>query len=136
MTNCTVFATQEVKPLNWSVSSWFLRKLSNAVAIHRSFIFIIRKNPQHHVEFSHPGDSDYVDDLPECPYGITCYRKNKQHRLDFRHSTRPRKAKRPQNSKPYTSALHLLATDMMDFGHCLSFSAQAIGILITKCRRY
>ncbi|KAL0621437.1 Aprataxin and PNK-like factor [Plecturocebus cupreus] len=43
-----------------------------------------RKNPVHFQCFSHPGDSDYggvqtvgqdeMDDLPECPYGPSCYR--------------------------------------------------------------
>ncbi|XP_063774568.1 aprataxin and PNK-like factor isoform X2 [Pseudophryne corroboree] len=55
-----------------------------------------RKNPVHFQEFSHPGDSDYVengsqddsDDRPECPYGTSCYRKNPQHKLEYKH-TRP-----------------------------------------------
>lgn len=65
-------------------------------------IYILRKSAQHRVEFSHPGDPDYNDkDLPECPYGTTCYRKNKQHRLDFKHTVRLRRTRRPQNSKPY-----------------------------------
>lgn len=67
-------------------------------------IYIPRRSAQHRVEFSHPGDPDYNDkDLPECPYGTACYRKNKQHRLDFKHTVRLRRTRRPQNSKLYIS---------------------------------
>ncbi|MBN3309118.1 aprataxin and PNK-like factor isoform X2 [Amia ocellicauda] len=58
-----------------------------------------RKNPVHFQEFSHPGDSDYVepsssseeevDDRPECPYGTDCYRKNPQHRKEYKHTKTP-----------------------------------------------
>ncbi|PSN41341.1 hypothetical protein C0J52_20653 [Blattella germanica] len=58
------------------------------------------KNPQHRIDFSHPGDIDYDDnDLPECPYGTACYRKNKQHRLDYKHTAAPQQGNRPQTSK-------------------------------------
>lgn len=58
----------------------------------------------HFKEYSHPendsegdsesekaaGDSDDDDDVrQECPYGTTCYRKNPQHRKDFKHSKAP-----------------------------------------------
>ncbi|XP_047378440.1 aprataxin and PNK-like factor isoform X3 [Sciurus carolinensis] len=58
---------------------------------------ISSKNPVHFQHFSHPGDSDYggvqvtdqdeTDDRPECPYGASCYRKNPQHKIEYRHST-------------------------------------------------
>lgn len=38
------------------------------------------------------GDSDGDDDddvRQECSYGTTCYRKNPQHRKDFKHSKTP-----------------------------------------------
>lgn len=67
-----------------------------------------RKNPQHRVEFSHPGDSDYpsqskvsddpvssVDSRPLCEYGSACYRKNPQHRVDFRHDAPKKRKARP-----------------------------------------
>lgn len=48
---------------------------------------------------SHPGDSDYGDiqvtdegDRPECPYGASCYRKNPQHKMEYRHSALPVRA--------------------------------------------
>ena len=35
-------------------------------------------------------DDDDDDDVQqECPYGTTCYRKNPQHRKDFKHSKAP-----------------------------------------------
>ncbi|XP_026285963.1 aprataxin and PNK-like factor [Frankliniella occidentalis] len=71
-----------------------------------------RKNPQHKVEFAHPGDSDYCDSSgtntpkndavtstsdvrPLCEYGSACYRKNPQHRRDFRHDTPRKRTARP-----------------------------------------
>ncbi|XP_075060035.1 aprataxin and PNK-like factor isoform X2 [Mixophyes fleayi] len=59
-----------------------------------------RKNPTHFQEFSHPGDSDFVenesqddsDDRPECPYGTDCYRKNPQHKLEYKHTKPPAKS--------------------------------------------
>ena len=37
------------------------------------------------------GDDDDEDDdvRQECPYGTTCYRKNPQHRKDFKHGKAP-----------------------------------------------
>merc|ERR1712180_303472 len=75
-----------------------------------------RKNPQHFSAEAHPGDDDYVEiaqssenegdennddteDKPECEYGLDCYRKNPQHRKDYKHSTRPRQAKRKAKDK-------------------------------------
>ncbi|XP_059083025.1 aprataxin and PNK-like factor isoform X2 [Tigriopus californicus] len=75
-----------------------------------------RKNPQHRKELSHPGDRDYDsdpkvpkvsdsdddsdnesdqtagsdDDRPECDFGKNCYRKNPQHRKEYKHTTNPR----------------------------------------------
>ena len=45
-----------------------------------------RKNPAHRKEFSHPGDSDWLQG--ECEYGTNCYRKNKAHRSRFTHTKR------------------------------------------------
>ncbi|XP_069464459.1 aprataxin and PNK-like factor isoform X2 [Ambystoma mexicanum] len=55
-----------------------------------------RKNPAHFQQFSHPGDSDFLDgtkgsqddedERPECPYGTDCYRKNPQHKLEYKHT--------------------------------------------------
>jgi len=74
-----------------------------------------RKNPNHFVEEAHPGDEDYTeiaqssdnenedsnvdDSRPECEYGLDCYRKNPQHRKDYKHSSRPRQAKRKAKEK-------------------------------------
>ena len=35
------------------------------------------------------GDDDDDNVQQECPYGTTCYRKNLQHRKDFKHSKAP-----------------------------------------------
>ncbi|XP_030052214.1 aprataxin and PNK-like factor [Microcaecilia unicolor] len=77
-----------------------------------------RKNPVHFLQFSHPGDSDYLDaadgsqddndDRPECPYGTDCYRKNPQHKLEYKHTKSPEtEASRPRRktSKKGKSAL-------------------------------
>ncbi|XP_044310399.1 aprataxin and PNK-like factor isoform X4 [Varanus komodoensis] len=63
-----------------------------------------RKNPIHLQEFSHPGDSDYCDtetlsqidndNRPECPYGTACYRKNPQHKLEYKHTAPPESERR------------------------------------------
>ncbi|XP_033631372.1 aprataxin and PNK-like factor [Asterias rubens] len=74
-----------------------------------------RKNPLHSEEYSHPGDSDYMDeegegeeeeeegedgsegeeeDKEECPYGSDCYRKNKRHLKEFKHTKAPGRPKR------------------------------------------
>jgi len=75
-----------------------------------------RKNPEHFKAEAHPGDDDYVEiaqssdnegeendndsgDKPECEYGLDCYRKNPQHRKDYKHSSRPRGAKRKTKEK-------------------------------------
>ena len=55
-------------------------------------LFILRKNPVHFQEYSHEEESDKSeeeqDDLPECPYGEYCYRKNLRHRRDYKHTPR------------------------------------------------
>ncbi|XP_043916079.1 aprataxin and PNK-like factor [Protopterus annectens] len=71
----------------------------------------VMKNPNHFKEFSHPGDEDYNqsaqdvnvsdsdDDRPECPYGTACYRKNPQHKIEYKHTENPvpeAKRKRPK----------------------------------------
>ena len=46
------------------------------------------------------------DERPECEYGVECYRKNPQHRRDFKHTLRPqptRKAKEATKKKKATS---------------------------------
>ncbi|XP_037230824.1 aprataxin and PNK-like factor isoform X4 [Falco rusticolus] len=58
-----------------------------------------RKNPIHFQQFSHPNDDDNHeteivtqdnnDNRPECPYGTACYRKNPQHKLEYKHSAPP-----------------------------------------------
>uniref|UniRef100_A0A8C4Z4M3 Aprataxin and PNK-like factor n=1 Tax=Gadus morhua TaxID=8049 RepID=A0A8C4Z4M3_GADMO len=69
-----------------------------------------KKNPLHFQECCHPGDHDYQQeeeepeeevDLPECPYGIDCYRKNPLHRKEFKHS---RRAARSTRTAPSTQA--------------------------------
>ena len=49
--------------------------------IKTSVVTCCRKNPEHFTEFSHAGDVSYDehsdiedDDIPDCPYGATCYR--------------------------------------------------------------
>ncbi|XP_040449372.1 aprataxin and PNK-like factor [Falco naumanni] len=32
---------------------------------------------------------DNNDNRPECPYGTACYRKNPQHKLEYKHSAPP-----------------------------------------------
>ena len=44
-------------------------------------------------------NNDDTEDKPECEYGLDCYRKNPQHRKDYKHSTRPRQAKRKAKDK-------------------------------------
>nr|XP_042912563.1 aprataxin and PNK-like factor [Parasteatoda tepidariorum] len=72
-----------------------------------------RRNASHKDQFSHPGDSDYTSESEnkksiqdaisesdgeekapkkECPYGANCFRKNPQHKKDFKHT----KTVRPQ----------------------------------------
>ena len=62
-----------------------------------------RKSSQHKNKFSHPGDSDYdiSDNRQECPYGTRCYRKNPQHKIEFKHSDTniTNKRTKKQNSK-------------------------------------
>ncbi|XP_066450936.1 aprataxin and PNK-like factor [Eleutherodactylus coqui] len=77
-------------------------------AIEKFFSFS-RKNPVHFQEFSHPGDADYRnvgdgsqdddDDRPECPYGTDCYRKNPQHKLEYKHTKPPGRKLRKRNPK-------------------------------------
>lgn len=54
---------------------------------------------QHKTKFCHPGDTDYnlIDSKPECPYGNRCYRKNPQHKLNYKHTSSKRK---PAPKKP------------------------------------
>ena len=59
-----------------------------------------RKNPAHFREYSHEfgaadseeseGEEMDTSDLPECPYGASCYRKNPAH---FREYLHPEKGK-------------------------------------------
>ena len=71
--------------------------------------FDCRKNPVHFREYSHPSDNETgekgkdqtcnfdsnsedeagFDNRPHCQYGISCYRKNPQHRKDFKHTRAP-----------------------------------------------
>ena len=44
-----------------------------------------------------------VSTLPQCPYGVTCYRKNVQHRLDFSHTSIVDVSRKPAN-KPKSKA--------------------------------
>merc|ERR1712058_18981 len=70
------------------------------------------KNPIHRQEASHPGDDDYKDvnkedknddddddDKPECEFGTDCYRKNPQHRKQFKHGVRPKKRRAAKAAK-------------------------------------
>ena len=41
--------------------------------------------------FQEPNEIDSEnDDRPECEYGVDCYRKNPQHKKEYRHTTKPR----------------------------------------------
>lgn len=63
--------------------------------------YYCRKNPAHFKEYSHPNKddddeedgeaaaADSDDDRPECPYGTSCYRRNPQHKRDFKHTETP-----------------------------------------------
>jgi aprataxin and PNK-like factor len=44
-----------------------------------------------------PDDDD--DDRPECEYGVNCYRKNPQHRRDFKHTHKPNPKRRAKAKK-------------------------------------
>ncbi|XP_014602219.1 PREDICTED: aprataxin and PNK-like factor [Polistes canadensis] len=70
-----------------------------------------RKNPDHKVQFSHPGDPDFeeVDERPECPYGIKCYRTNPQHKAEFQHSTMRQRCVPPRVQ--YVPPVELLLED-------------------------
>lgn len=61
-----------------------------------AFKLVCRRNPNHKNNYSHPDDSDYdeVDDRQECPYGAKCYRKNPQHKVQFKHTTAPHRRRR------------------------------------------
>lgn len=68
-----------------------------------TFKLVRRKNPNHKNNYSHPDDSDYdeVDGRQECPYGVKCYRKNPQHKAQFKHTIAPHRRRRagtPVNS--------------------------------------
>lgn len=66
------------------------------ISIFNEFLFKVfnnfnnRNNPLHKQSFCHPEDDDYESDptdvRPQCIYGSNCYRKNKDHRLAYRHS--------------------------------------------------
>ena len=76
-----------------------------------------RRNPQHRLDEAHPGDNDYKEEIlsghsdkdedttdttsikPECEYGLDCYRKNPDHRKNYKHTSRPRAAKRKAKEK-------------------------------------
>ncbi|GIY84599.1 hypothetical protein CEXT_676281 [Caerostris extrusa] len=65
-----------------------------------------RRNQNHTDQFCHPGDSDYASEpestqkndvvemsedeecspKKECPYGDNCFRRNPQHKKDFKHT--------------------------------------------------
>ena len=62
----------------------------------------------HRRDEAHPGDGDYKDpeepneedeDKPECDYGVDCYRKNPQHRRDFKHTKRPQRKRAAKAEK-------------------------------------
>ncbi|KAF0286654.1 Aprataxin and PNK-like factor [Amphibalanus amphitrite] len=75
-----------------------------------------RTNPVHRRDFSHPGDADYQappppppagQPLPECEFGVNCYRRNPLHRQQFAHTSRPnprREAKRKARQKAKKAA--------------------------------
>lgn len=61
--------------------------------------FLCRKNPTHFEEYSHDKEDDKTDnnvsnvrsdgaadDRPECAYGTSCYRKNAQHKRNYKHT--------------------------------------------------
>lgn len=75
----------------------------------------LRKNKEHKEQFSHPGDDDYetLDSRPECRYGIRCYRKNPQHRKDFKHTIQRRR--RPQTPIRAQTPETTSATDQSSF---------------------
>ena len=45
-----------------------------------------------HYRFISPKEGD--DARPECEYGTDCYRKNPQHRTDYKHTKKPRPPQR------------------------------------------
>ena len=56
-----------------------------------------------------PQEEEADDDArPECEYGTDCYRKNPQHRRDFKHTKKPRPPKRKvgkESSFPHSTWL-------------------------------
>ena len=57
--------------------------------------FLVFQDPDAEPEF----DADPDDSRPECEYGLTCYRKNPQHRIDFKHTANPAKPRRAAAAK-------------------------------------
>ncbi|GFY60038.1 uncharacterized protein TNIN_455452 [Trichonephila inaurata madagascariensis] len=95
-----------------------------------------RRNQNHVEQFSHPGDSDYAseseishknesaavsegeEDSPkkECPYGANCFRKNPQHKKDFKHTkkVRPQREAAKQADKKTKSSKNSDEVDNYD----------------------
>ncbi|XP_055940852.1 aprataxin and PNK-like factor [Argiope bruennichi] len=95
-----------------------------------------RRNQNHIDQFSHPGDSDYTsepeasqkndtaavsegeDSSPkkECPYGENCFRKNPQHKKDFKHTkkVRPQREAAKQADKKTKSSRNSDEVDNYD----------------------
>ncbi|CAL1278329.1 unnamed protein product [Larinioides sclopetarius] len=95
-----------------------------------------RRNQNHIEQFSHPGDSDYAsepetsqkndsaavsegeDSSPkkECPYGENCFRKNPQHKKDFKHTkkVRPQREAAKQADKKTKSSRNSEEVDNYD----------------------
>ncbi|CAG2056052.1 unnamed protein product, partial [Timema podura] len=57
----------------------------------------------HKKKFSHPGDIDYdtaYANLPECPYGLGCYRKHKGHWQAYKHTKVHQRGNPGQGTRP------------------------------------
>lgn len=74
--------------------------------------FLNRRSLQHKTKFSHPEDSDYdiPDNREECPYGIRCYRKNPQHKIQFKHTNTNIASKHNKRSRKRTEIQAALET--------------------------
>ncbi|XP_035211122.1 micronuclear linker histone polyprotein-like, partial [Stegodyphus dumicola] len=99
-----------------------------------------RRHPNHLDQFSHPGDSDYASEpessqssqkndkndaisesegestKKECPYGANCFRKNPQHKKDFKHTkkVRPQREAAKQADKKTKSSRNSDDVDSYD----------------------
>lgn len=86
----------------------FVLSCSHCFFVFLMFFFSFRQNPDHKLKLSHPGDQDYdtdpEDNRPSCSYGAVCYRRNSDHRREFRH---PKNAVPPSQRKSKPNVMYV-----------------------------